>query len=155
MKLNLDILVFALFLSVVTLLESTVTTLPLVLIFLGVYYIVTKNQAVFLLGFLRGVLLDISRLQTIGQSSIIFICFIFVLFLYQRKFETASLQFVVVSSFFGSLVFLLLSDYHTDAILQAGVCTVIAVISYIVLTHIYPEQKNGFGEYSHPLASLK
>lgn len=96
-------------LLIALLLEGTVTTLPLVLIVLLCWTSIRRDANVFSVAFFAGIMLDIVALHTIGQSSLFFTIMIFLVFLYQRKYEINSYPFVVFATFFGSLVFLFIT----------------------------------------------
>lgn len=99
-------LIILLILSI--LLESSITTIPFVLSIILVLYIFYRKEWVFLTVFISGVILDILNLRNLGFSSSFFLIFLFLIFLYDRKFEIKSNYFVIFSSFFGSIVYLLI-----------------------------------------------
>lgn len=85
--------------------QSSVTTIPLVLNVLLVYYIVKKESWVVGAAFFSGFLLDIITLGHLGKSSVFLIIFLFIVMLYERKFEIQTVTFVFFASFFGSLAY--------------------------------------------------
>src|SRR5579859_116016 len=103
-------MVFFLFflLIIATFLEGTVTTLPLVLICLLCLTIFFRNLYLFIAAFFVGILLDAFALRELGETSIFFLLLIFLILLYQRKYEINSYPFVLIASFVGSLLYLLL-----------------------------------------------
>jgi cell shape-determining protein MreD len=113
------------------LLEGTVTTIPLVVVVLLCLTVMKRGGIVFLLAFFSGILLDIMTLHTLGQSSLFFTVMIFLVFLYQRKYEIHSYPFIVFSSFFGSLFFLLFFGYGSWFV-QSLISAVIAVILFAI-----------------------
>lgn len=96
--------IFLLFFSF--LLESTVTSLPLVLDMIIVLYIFQRKSWVFWAAFISGLLLDTVSLNPLGRTSIFFLIFLFIASLYEKKFEISSSYFVLIYSFLGSLIFL-------------------------------------------------
>ena len=62
-------------------------TIPLSLILLLNFAIATKKTSVFLAGFICGLILDILLLNPLGQTSIFFVVFLALVFLYERKFD--------------------------------------------------------------------
>jgi cell shape-determining protein MreD len=85
--------------------QGSVTTIPLSLIFLVVLFCIYQNELIFLAAFVSGIFLDILLVQPIGETSIFFILFLFLIFLYQRKFEIASYYFIFLSLFLGTIVY--------------------------------------------------
>ena len=91
-------------------LESTIITVPLTLLIIIFSAVTLKNNDVFILAFISGLLLDILTLGTIGLTSAFFVSFVMLIFLYQKKFEIESLSFVSMSAFIGSIVYLFLTN---------------------------------------------
>lgn len=98
-------------LIIALLLEGTVTTVPLVLVFLLCLLIIKRETIVFFIAFLAGLLLDILSVRTPGISSLFFITFLFMILLYQRKYEINSYPFVFFASVLGSFGFLAVVGY--------------------------------------------
>lgn len=88
--------------------QGSITTLPLLLIVLLLLYIFYRHEIVFLLAFISGVILDSLLVRSVGQSSIFFLSFLFLVFLYQRKFEISSYYFIFFSLFGGSCFYFFL-----------------------------------------------
>jgi len=120
-------------------LESTIISAPLTLIVLLFSAIYARGNIIFLLAFLSGLILDILALSTIGLTSIYFVTFVYLIFLYQRKFEAKTLHFLTIFSFLGSLLFLFLQR-EDQIILQSILLTVIVIISF--LFYKKPNKKN-------------
>lgn len=113
------------------LLEGTVTTLPLVLLFLLALGIARQDEAVFILAVLAGILLDILALRPVGITGIFYVVFLFLMLLYDRKYEIHSLPFMAVSSFLGSFVYLLLF-VRQEIFLQSVISVFLGVIIFLV-----------------------
>lgn len=120
-------LIVSLFIAV--LLEGSVTTLPLVLIVLLCLTIVRRDAIVFSLAFIAGIFLDIVTVQTIGRSSLFFTVMVFLILLYQRKYEINSYPFVFFACLVGSFVFLFMMGIG-NIIGQAIVSGALAVILF-------------------------
>lgn len=88
-------------------LESSVTTLPFVLLFLIFYTVFTRSESVFLAAFIAGLVLDILLLRPIGVTSIFFLTIVFLILLYEKKFEIGTIYFVMIATFASSLIYLL------------------------------------------------
>jgi len=128
------ILVLMLFFA--TILEA-ITTLPLVLIVLLCLTIVFKKSWIFALAFFMGLFLDLFQLRNLGQTSLFFIVFLIIVLLYERKFEIKTKPFVFISTFIGTLFYLLV--YSNDYIfVQALVSALIAVLIFKFLIRSRP-----------------
>lgn len=103
------LLLFLLIVSVF--LEGTVTTLPLVFICLLCLTILIRSSLIFFVAFFAGILLDAFALRSIGATSIFLLLAVFLILLYQRKYEINTFPFVLMASFLGSLLFLILFGY--------------------------------------------
>src|SRR5579859_6429814 len=88
------------------LLEGTITTVPCVWIILLAWAIMQRNELIFFLGFFAGIILDTFTFHPVGESSMLFTFFLFLVLLYERKYETDSLPFMLIASFIGGLVFM-------------------------------------------------
>src|SRR4051812_14231819 len=100
------LLIFSVMLAIALLLEGTITTLPLVLVCLLCLGISRRDVVTFFIAFFVGFFLDVFTLHPIGKTSLFFVIFLFLVSLYQRKYEINSVPFVIVASFIGSLLFL-------------------------------------------------
>lgn len=116
-------------LSVSILLEGTMTTLPFVLIVLLISGIARRSTMVFSLAFFAGLILDLLTVRLLGSTALFFLLFLFLIFLYQKKYEINSYPFVLVSSFAGAILYLNFFDYNS-VFVQAGISSVIALILF-------------------------
>ncbi len=112
--------------------ESTFINLPLVFILLVVFCILKKSGYVFLSAFLAGILLDLTAVRFPGTSSIFFLLVLLMIMLYQRKYEINSYPFILVSSFVGTYMYLIIFNKHAN-LLQPFLCTILALVLYSVL----------------------
>lgn len=122
-------LVLSFLFLVVVLIEGLFTTIPLFLISLLIFCILKKGFLVYLLAFTGGILLDILSIRLIGQTSLFFVAFIFIVNLYEKKFEVMTFPFVIFFSFFGSLIFLIFwgSNHLFGSAIISCLITIIAV----------------------------
>lgn len=127
----MGVIIFFLIFAVV--LESGITTLPLTLLILIFGGVVIKNNNIFLIAFLSGLALDLLSARTIGLSSIYFVCFVFVIFLYQKKFEIQTLHFIVIFSFLGSLGYLMLIGIN-NFFIQSVFSTILSSFSFFIFS---------------------
>lgn len=98
--------IFFIFVIISLVLESTLTTIPLVFIVLFSATILFESTTLLLLGFVCGLLLDTLTFHPIGESSLFFLLILTIAFLYGRKFEIKSLLFVGIISLIGSFLYL-------------------------------------------------
>lgn len=122
-------ILFSIFLFLAILLESTITTLPLVLLLILFLAVTRKSNDVFVVAFVAGLILDILSFGWIGFSSMYFVLLTFLIFMYQRKFEIETVNFLVLFSFFGSLIYLLIEGVRF-AFIQSIVMMLIIATSY-------------------------
>lgn len=101
-------IIFVILLGFSVLLESSLTTAPLVLSFLIALYLLKREVWIFPLAFFTGVILDSLLLRPFGQTSLFFVMFILLIEIYERKFEIKTFPFVFMSSFLGSLAYLII-----------------------------------------------
>lgn len=114
-------------------LEASVTTLPLVFLTLLCLTVIIRKEWVFALALFAGIILDAVSFRILGQSGIYFVISIFLVILYERKFETATKSFIFISSFLGSFGYLLLFSYGNLIILQAISSAIIGALIFSFL----------------------
>lgn len=114
-------------------LESSVTTLPLVFLTLLCLAVLIRKEWIFAVAFFCGLVLDALSLRLLGQSSLYFIVYIFLVFLYQRKFEIATKYFIFASSFIGSLGFLWFFSAN-NLITESLISSIIGVLLFVILS---------------------
>ena len=98
--------VFSILVIIALVLESTLTTMPLVFIVLFSATILFESTTLLLLGFVCGLLLDTLTFHPIGESSLFFLLILTMAFLYERKFETRSLPFIGIILLVGSFLYI-------------------------------------------------
>lgn len=138
-------LLLGIFLFIAFLVEGTFTSAPLIIDILLLYYILySEESTVFIASFIIGIFLDSISVRAIGESSLFLITFLFVVMLYQRKFEITTWPFVVSSSFLGAFVFLTVFGYQNtmmqslfNLLLATGVF--LGVKFFIKSSHTSPE----------------
>lgn len=124
------IAVFLLLFIISTLLEGIITPIPLIWVLLLILAITPQRGLVFFLAFFLGIILDVLSTQPIGKSSALFTGFLFLVFLYERKYETNSLQFVAVASFIGGLLYMT-SVGADNGIVGALLATIYASVIFL------------------------
>lgn len=134
--------IILIFLFLASIVFGALTTLPLVVIVLLCLTVIFKRPWIFALAFFAGLFLDLYFVRVFGESSVFFLIFIFLLFLYERKFEIQTVPFVIFAAFLGSLAYLLIFD-NNYAFEQAVVSSIIAVSLFKGLV-IFKERKKNF-----------
>ncbi|MBI5044570.1 MAG: hypothetical protein HZC02_01460 [Candidatus Levybacteria bacterium] len=115
--------------------EAVFTSLPIVLMALLLVTVFTKDTFVFGLSFIFGLLIDIFLVRHIGQSSLFFICSVLLVFLYERKFETKSLPFIVGASVvLSSAYFFVYPSPHP--FLQIIISSIVASANFLLFSVI-------------------
>ena len=135
------LLLFLLIISVA--IEGTLSTLPFTLICLTCLMLIKRNSYVFPLAFFAGLFLDAMNLRPLGATSLFLLIYVFLILLYQRKYEIYTYQFMMAATFIGSLVFLLVFDYD-HAIVQAIVSSILGGLLFLSfnLEFNFPESKS-------------
>jgi len=119
-------------------LESSVTTLPLVFLTLLCLAVLTRKEGIFVVAFIAGIALDASSFRVLGQSSLYFILYIFLVFLYERKFEISTKYFIFIASFLGSFGFLIIFSYN-NIVLQSLMSSVIGILIFTILSRFHKD----------------
>ena len=86
-------------------LQASIITTPISLLILIVFYCFYQDEWIFFAAFLSGVILDIVLVQYVGITSGYFLICIFLISLYQRKFEVSSYYFLSLYIFFSTVFY--------------------------------------------------
>ncbi len=116
-------------------LESSVTTLSLIIPIIVVATVLLKDSVVFLLAFVFGILLDILTFKMVGLSSLFLTFLVFLILMYERKFEIKTPSFIIFSTFFSSFIFLLIFQ-RGNIIVQSLFSTLIGFILFEALRRV-------------------
>lgn len=138
------ILIILLFLTF-TVISGTLTTFPFVLVLLLNFAVITKKSWIFAASFLTGLFLDIFSFNALGRTSLFFLLFIFIVILYDKKFEIQTYPFVFISSFLGSLVYLIMLVYPS-VFIQSLCASVVAVLFFFLLKRFLPKERDLLSE---------
>ena len=123
-------------LTLALILESTITTIPLIFVTLLCLTVVLKENWMFFFAFIFGLMLDLVTFKTPGLSSSFFVVFLFSVLLYRSKFEIATNYFVLASSFIGSFIFLLIAGYTNSIILESIISSIIGIVLFKVFQRV-------------------
>ncbi len=108
---------------------SGITTIPFLIPLIVVTAVLFKKSWMFFVTLGLGLFLDLISMRVLGYTGLIFIIFVFIVRLYERKFETQTLTFVFFSTFIGSLVYLSIFHY-SSLLLQSFACALLAVLLF-------------------------
>jgi len=122
-------------------LEGTLTSLPLVLLSLLLFRVVVRGNNGFLLAFLAGIILDIFLVRQPGQTSVYFLVVLFVIGMYEKKFEVNSLPFISLATLVTASVYLVIFP-APGSFIQAISITFLAGFLYIVLRLKKPKKQS-------------
>jgi len=122
-------------------LETTLTTLPLVLIACLCFAVLHETGWIFFIACFAGILLDALSLRFLGSSSIFFIIFLGLVFLYERKFEIRTIPFTAIAAFIGSFAFLKIFGYQRS-IQEAFVGSLTAVLLFLLMQKLTSVSNN-------------
>jgi hypothetical protein len=111
-------LLIIVFLTLLTIFLNGITIIPFSIGLLAVFTVVFKKAWIFILAMGLGLFIDLTLIRPLGLTSLIFVIFVSILFLYERKFETQTTVFIFVTTFFGSLILLVIFKYQ-QALLQS------------------------------------
>ncbi len=126
------VLFFLLVLFLALFFEISATTLPLIVGVLILLVVIFRKSWVLVSAFLTGLVFDILTLRTIGTASAFLTVMIFLIFLYENKFETESPLFVFVSTFLFSILFLIFLGFG-NVFLQAFIVSSVCTLSFWLL----------------------
>lgn len=120
---------------------SGVTTIPFSIGLMTIFAVLLKRSWIFFLALGLGLFLDLIALRTLGYASLALTIFVFILFLYERKFETRTAAFVFISSFFGSTFYLMIFGYQT-VFLQAFINALFTVLAFRLIQNSKGKSQN-------------
>jgi cell shape-determining protein MreD len=123
-------------LSLGLVLEASLTTIPFVFLILLCLMVILRENWLFAVAFVFGLLFDLLSFKTVGGTSAFLVLFLFLVLLYQSKFEITTRYFVLIASFVGSFLFLWLQGYTHWIIIQAVVSSLIAIGMFELLKRV-------------------
>src|ERR1035437_5132400 len=115
-------------LTIALILEASLTTIPFVFLILLCLLILSRENWLFIFAFIFGLVLDLVSFKTLGLSSALFTIFLFLVLLYQSKFEIATNTFIFFASLLGSFGYLVFLGYNNSLILQTILSSVIGLV---------------------------
>src|SRR5437868_4014330 len=125
--------IFFVFVSFIAIfLQASLVAWPLLLGVLVALAVIEKKSTVFFFAFLSGILIDMLLFHPVGTSSVFFVVFLYIIFLYQRKFEIQTMPFVFFASLIGSAVYLLVFGYR-EILLSSGIVGLFSAACFFVV----------------------
>lgn len=112
----------------IAILSLAITSWPIVSILL-ICLAFDRKTWIFFLAFFGGIILDVMLFRFLGATPLFLATFIFLILLYEKKFEIYTLPFVFVSSFMGSALYLIIFGYNY-VLQQAVASSLIAVLLF-------------------------
>ncbi len=114
------------------LLEGTLFSMPFFPVSVSVLFILYRNIWTINTAFFGGLLLDILTVRTFGSTSIFVICWLFLISLYDRKYEINSRLFIFISSLLGASIYLFVFGFD-NLNLQPFISASSAIILFSLL----------------------
>lgn len=122
-------------------LQAEVTILPIAFVVLLVWTIEKKSILPLFLTLVIGLFLDIVFLRILGSTSMYFLLILLLVFLYEKKFEVASIPFIVLVSFFATFFYFAIF-FQLFLPFQAVVCAGFALILFLGMRYFsIPKKK--------------
>lgn len=128
-------LLILILLIIALILESSVTTASLIIPIIVVATVLLRDSVVFLLAFIFGILLDILGFKMVGVTSLFLTFLVFLILMYEKKFEIQTPSFIIFSTFLSSFIFLIIFQ-RGNLIFQSIFSTLIAYILFEVLRRV-------------------
>lgn len=123
--------------------EATIIPLPLTLLVILLMSVFYEGETVFLVALIAGFILDGLAMRGLGSTSIFYLVFLFLVFIYESKFERKSLPFICLASCLGSWVYFLV--FGSSVLwLQVGLSTIIGGTAFLAISQLQKKRSNGF-----------
>ncbi|MBF8249766.1 MAG: hypothetical protein HW400_367 [Candidatus Levybacteria bacterium] len=125
-------MIFVALLTLFALIVSGITTIPFLIGLLAIATVLFKKSWVFFLAFGLGLFLDLILIRPLGYTGLVLTIFVFLIRLYERKFETRTTAFVFLSTFLGSLIYLVIFGYN-NVLIQSLINALVAAVLFRVI----------------------
>lgn len=122
-------LIIFILLTLAAVVFSGITTIPFSIGLLTVAAVLSKKSWVFFLALGLGLFLDLISIRPLGYTGLVLMIFVFIVFLYERKFETQTITFIFSAVFIGSLIYLKIFDYQ-QIFLQSAINSLLAILFF-------------------------
>ena len=110
--------------------------------------VVAKKTWIFPIAFLTGLALDALLLNPLGKTSLFLAIFLFIILLYDKKFDIQTFPFVFLASFIGSFAYFIAFQIP-NVFTQATASAAISTLSFWILVGLNRfniKEKAGFNE---------
>ena len=139
----MKLLTFAL-LIIALILEASLTTIPFVFLVLLCLLVLLRENWLFVFAFGFGLALDLVGFKTPGLSSAFLVTFLFLVLLYQSKFEIATNAFIFFASLLGSFGYLVFLGYSNNLVFQAVVSSAIGLLLFKFMQRVNVDRISNF-----------
>jgi cell shape-determining protein MreD len=119
-----------------TILESTFLSFPFLFVGLLLSTLFIKTGAIFSFALVSGILLDLLAVRPLGATGLFFVVFLYLVQLYDRKYEITSVTFVGVASFLGCYFYFWVFGEH-DILFRSVISALITSILFYVAKKKY------------------
>lgn len=119
---------FLTFVFLIAVLSLVIASWPIIFILL-IFLAFGRKAWIFFPAFFGGIVLDLMLFRFLGATSLFLTTFLFLIFLYEKKFEIYTLPFVSIVSFAGSALYLMIFGYNY-VLQQALVSSLIAILLF-------------------------
>ncbi|HXS14910.1 MAG TPA: hypothetical protein VN711_02190 [Candidatus Saccharimonadales bacterium] len=123
-------------------LEATVVKVPLVFLLIFLTALFVRKEWIFLAAIASGVLLDSVTFRFLGESSLFFMCFLGILFAYEKKFETQSLGFVMTALGIGTFFYALF--FGGILIAEILIVEILGSVAFLLLQRVMSRSESHF-----------
>lgn len=120
------------------LLQATLTSFPLIVVVLLLWFVFSPSAFILVTVFVAGIVFDMLTVTPIGQTSVVLLVLLFGVYLYQRKFEADTIPFVFLTTTGASFLFVLLVGFG-NAFLQAILAGAVAT-GFFLLKLFFSQQ---------------
>jgi len=117
-------------------LEGSFVAIPLVLVVVLLASVIMRNTLLVFVVFVVGIVFDILRLNPLGQTSLFFVPLVVLITLYDRKFDTKSLPFIIFTSAISVSLYLLIFGHYAFFV-ELIISLVFAVMIYGIFTKLH------------------
>lgn len=115
------------------------TSLPLVLAVLLILATQIRSNDIFFIGFSAGVILDVLLLRPLGETSVFFLMTLFLMFMYEKKYEVGSVLFITMFTFIASSIYFMIFPAPQRWI-QIVTITLLAFLGFYFLQTIHKKR---------------
>lgn len=124
----ISIIIFIIF---AILLGVSISSIPLIIPVLVFAAVSFKTKEIYVLSFFSGLILDLLTFNPLGFSSAFFLSLVFIIYLYQKKFEIDNIVFVSAISSISSFIYLWILG-NSYSVFSSVFILLVAGVSFLV-----------------------